>query len=234
MKMANGTDFLLYADTPEGKVRIGAQRGGSFERENEPIDVSSKDDNGWSNEAPGKNSWSLSGDGLVVENDYAQRILERKFKNRESLTVYFVTPAGIQYTGKTTITSYSIEAADGEAATYDISLQGQGEYTEIEPATLKAEIDAKTIDFNFAEGDSKDSVKLGFSLPSKGVYANSVLSFTSDNPGVLTVAATLPDVPTPVTVVRGNDDVVVKLTCTATLGTVSSVYVHELLVKGNV
>ena len=70
--MARGVNFLIYVEdktTPDTFIKVAGQRGGTLTREYDTLDVTSKDNFGWSDEEYGVASWSIEADGLLVEND---------------------------------------------------------------------------------------------------------------------------------------------------------------------
>ncbi len=130
--MAFGVDFLIYMQTATGEyTKIAGQRGGTFTRERETIDASSKDNYGWQDSEYGMASWSIEGDGVLVEDDEAYLALEEAFHNRTDLLVRFQTASGVQYEGKAIVTDLSIDAPHDDLATYSLTLQGRGAYEKI-------------------------------------------------------------------------------------------------------
>lgn len=131
--MAFGVDFLIYMKTGEDEyTKIAGQRGGNFTRERETIDASSKDNYGWEDNEYGMASWSIEGDGVLVESDEAYLALEDAFHNRTDLYVRFQTAAGNKYEGRAIVTDLSIDAPHDDLATYSLTLQGRGAYEKID------------------------------------------------------------------------------------------------------
>lgn len=134
--MALGVDFLLYvntgtADTPN-YIKVAGQRGATLTRENETIDASSKDNAGWSDDEYGMSTWTIEGEGVIVEDDQAFRALEEAFMNRLTLLARFQTAAGNKYEGQALVTNLTLEAPYDDMATYSLTLQGKGAYTKLE------------------------------------------------------------------------------------------------------
>jgi len=134
--MARGVNFLIYvnkgtAELPE-YVKVAGQRGGTFNRGYDTIDVTSKDNNGWQDEEYGNGNWSIEADGLLVESDEGFKLLEAAFDNAEYVKVRFQTQAGNKYEGQAIISDFSIEAPYDDSATYSLSLNGKGAYTKVD------------------------------------------------------------------------------------------------------
>lgn len=132
--MASGVNFLIYVEdkiTPSTYIKVAGQRGGTLNREYETIDVTSKDGDGFITEEYGMGSWSIEGDGLLVESDAGFLALEDAFDNAEYVKVRFETAAGNKYEGTCLITDFPVEAPYDDAATYSITLNGKGKYTKV-------------------------------------------------------------------------------------------------------
>jgi len=130
--MAKGVDFLIFAETTPGThTKLAGQRNGTLNRDRETIDVTSKDGDGWADVEYGLGSWSIEGDGLLVEDDEAFQALEDAFMNETVVKVRFQTAAGNKYEGDALVTSFPIEAPYDDAATYSITLTGKGKPTKV-------------------------------------------------------------------------------------------------------
>jgi len=126
MARAMGIDFVIKIGTDI----LAGQRGATLNRDMDTIDVTAKDsaDNWRENEASFKN-WSIDADGLIVETDTAYLALETAFDDGTKVTVEVSTPAGHKYSGSALITSFPIDAPYDDAATYSLSLLGDGALT---------------------------------------------------------------------------------------------------------
>lgn len=102
---------------------------GTFNRSADTLDLTSKDNAGWQDEDYGIQSWSIEGDGVLVEDDAGYLALEDAFMNRKSVKVRFETEKGAQYEGDAIITDFPVEAPYDDLATYSITLNGKGEPT---------------------------------------------------------------------------------------------------------
>ena len=126
MARAMGIDFVIKIGTDI----LAGQRGATLNRDMDSIDVTAKDspDQWRQNEASFKN-WGIDADGLVVEDDAAYLALETAYNNGDKVTVEVSTPAGHKYGGSALITSFPIDAPYDDAATYSLSLLGDGALT---------------------------------------------------------------------------------------------------------
>ncbi|WP_158738626.1 phage major tail protein, TP901-1 family [Alteribacillus sp. YIM 98480] len=133
-----GVDFLINVNTGDESTPayepIAAQRGGTFTRGYDTIDMTSKDNSGWADSDYGNGNWSISGDGVLQESDPAFEALDTAFLNAEVILVQFEFPNGKKYEGKAVITDLSIEAPHDDVATYSIELTGKGQYEEVDAA----------------------------------------------------------------------------------------------------
>lgn len=131
--MARGVNFLLYVNTGTAQTptytKVAGQKGGTFNRSSDTLDLTSKDNAGWQDEDYGTASWSIEADGLLVESDTGYTALEDAFDNKEFVLVRWETAAGNKYEGSAIITDFSTEAPYDDNATYSITLNGKGQYT---------------------------------------------------------------------------------------------------------
>lgn len=132
-------DFLLYINTgtPEVPVytKVGGQRGGTLTMENDPIELTTKDSDGFNEYDYGFSDWSLEADGLYVVNETSHDALIDAFLNKEQVLARWRRSDGTGkgFEGSTIITEYSIEAPYDDESTYSISLQGSGAPVEVAP-----------------------------------------------------------------------------------------------------
>lgn len=131
--MARGVNFLLYINTGTAQTpvytKVAGQRGGTFNRSSDTLDLTSKDNAGWQDEDYGTASWSIEADGLLVESDAGYAALENAFDDKTYVLVRWETAAGNKYEGQAIITDFSTEAPYDDSATYSITLNGKGQYT---------------------------------------------------------------------------------------------------------
>lgn len=117
------------ADDPVYTSVLG-QKGGSFNRGSDTIDLTSKDNAGWEDSDYGNGNWSISADGNLEENDPALNRLDEAFLNKEIIRAQFAFPSGKVYEGDCVITDFSIEAPYDDVASYSLELTGKGKYTD--------------------------------------------------------------------------------------------------------
>ncbi|MFD2704084.1 phage major tail protein, TP901-1 family [Salibacterium lacus] len=134
--MARGVNFLIKvntanSDTPSYEA-VAAQRSGTFNRGYDTIDMTSKDNSGWQDSDYGNGNWSISGSGVLEEEDPALDALDAAFLAAETVMVQFEFASGKKYEGEAVITDFSIEAPHDDVATYSLELTGKGKYEEIE------------------------------------------------------------------------------------------------------
>ncbi|MBW3113486.1 phage major tail protein, TP901-1 family [Bacillus sp. MCCB 382] len=131
--MARGVNFLLYINTGTEETplytKVAGQRGGTFNRSTDTIDLTSKDNYGFKDEDYGIASWSIEADGLLVEDDAGYQALENAFDNKGIVLVRWETAGGSKYEGEAIITDFSNEAPYDDSATYSVTLNGKGQYT---------------------------------------------------------------------------------------------------------
>lgn len=125
VKVNTGTEAL-----PSYTAILG-QKGGTFNRGYDTIDMTSKDNSGWADSDYGNGNWSISVDGNLEATDPALDKLEDAFMAAEVVKVQFAFPSGKAYEGDAVITDFSIEAPHDDVATYSLELTGKGQYTEI-------------------------------------------------------------------------------------------------------
>ena len=129
---ARGVNFLLFVNTGTEEspiyTKVAGQKGGTFNRSTDTIDLTSKDNYGWQDEDYGIASWSIEADGLLVEDDLGYQALEDAFENKEIVLVRWQTAAGTKYEGDAIITDFSSEAPYDDQATYSVTLNGKGKY----------------------------------------------------------------------------------------------------------
>lgn len=128
--MARGVDFLIMVNTGTAETptytNVGGQRGGTINFETDTIDLTSKDNYGWSFEDYGIASWNIEGDGIFSESDATHDAIIDAFMNKEAIKVRYKYPSGQAYEGTCIITEFPIEAPYDDVATYSVTLQGQG------------------------------------------------------------------------------------------------------------
>ena len=126
MAVTRGLDVLVYV----GANAVGGQKGCTLTMEAETIDVSNKNDFGWSSTIGGAKSWSVSCDGQFIADDQGQKALMTAFVNGTEVQVEMKNTAeSIYFAGKAAITSLEVDAQFDDVATITMELQGKGALT---------------------------------------------------------------------------------------------------------
>ena len=126
-----GKDFALYVNTTDDAEfptfeKVAGQRGGTLNRSSEGIDITTKDNSGWTDEDYGSNSWGVDLDGVIPENQAAYERLEEAWLNQEFVLVQWRTPTRKAYQGLARIEDFPEEAPYDDTATYSLTLVGKG------------------------------------------------------------------------------------------------------------
>lgn len=136
--MANVTKGLDILVSIEGKV-IGGQQNCSLSMEADTIDVSNKEDFGWSSFIAGAKSWTVSCDGQFITGAEGHQGLMAAFVTGDPIKVEMKTRTGEGYEGdpvffggEAVITSIEIEAAYDDVCTLSLELQGKGKLAQSE------------------------------------------------------------------------------------------------------
>ena len=126
MAVTRGLDVLVYV----GANAVGGQKGCTLTMEAETIDVSNKNDFGWSSTIGGAKSWSVSCDGQFIADDQGQKALMNAFVAGTDVQVEMKnTGESIYFAGKAAITSLEVDAQFDDVATITMELQGKGALT---------------------------------------------------------------------------------------------------------
>lgn len=143
--VVRGVDVIIEVEDSSGQtVPIGYQRGGSLSRQADTLDLTSKDNFGWSDSDYGVRSWSIDCDGVFVENNEGLDLLTQAFNDRACVRVQIKYPSGTTMGGTAIITSFPIDVPYDDVATYSLSLQGRGELEMTKgAAVLAAKVSAK-------------------------------------------------------------------------------------------
>lgn len=127
-KVKKGVDILVSI----GANVLGGQRNATLNRSAEAIDTTSKESEGWNEREVGFKEWSVDCDGLMIETDVAYGALETAFMEDQKIDVDIAFKSGAKYSGKAVITDFPIEAPYDDAATYSLTLEGDGKLTKTE------------------------------------------------------------------------------------------------------
>ncbi len=129
-KAVAGKDILLcvFNSTGDKLMAISGQQGLKLTRSAETIEVTSKDSQGWKSSLAGLKEWSIDNEGLYVLSEETHEGLGKAFTNGTMVCVKIInnkTKAAL-FGGLAYITEYTVEAPYDEAATYSITLEGNG------------------------------------------------------------------------------------------------------------
>ena len=140
-----GLNIMVYVDG----TALGGQKNCTLSMEADTIDVSNKNDFGWSSFIAGAKSWTVScdgqflveekkgtGDETVIEQESSQSALMNAFLGNKVVEVEMKNADGsIAYEGQAVITSLELEAAFDDVFAYSVELQGKGALTIPEKTT---------------------------------------------------------------------------------------------------
>lgn len=122
--VTKGLDVLVYV----GDVAVGGQQNCTLSMEADTIDISNKNDFGWSSFIGGAKSWTISCDGQFITDDAGQKAIMEAFVAGDNVEVVMKNEAeNIYFAGSASITSVEIEAAFDDVCTMSLELQGLGE-----------------------------------------------------------------------------------------------------------
>ena len=123
MAVTRGLSILVYV----GDKAVGGQKNCSLSMEADTIDISNKNDFGWSSFIGGAKSWSVSCDGQFVTDDQGQKALMDAFVGGTNVTVEMKSEDNaVYFSGTAQITSVEVEASFDDVATLSVELQGVG------------------------------------------------------------------------------------------------------------
>lgn len=133
MAATTGVDFLIKVNTGTTQspvwTSVGGQRGATLSMTTAEADTTNKDSDGWHEGLPTIRSWSISGDGLIIETDTGFGELLDAYINNTQVSVQLATAGTKKYSGLATLTDFSYDAPyDGEA-TCSYTLTGSGALT---------------------------------------------------------------------------------------------------------
>ncbi len=130
MSGLRGLDFVVYINSGTEAIpvwsKVAGQRAGTLNRSMDPIDVSNKDDYGWSSSLDGTREWSIDFDCLVSETDTGVLALESAFDNGDQIMVQMRTPGGSIYQGYGYVSEMTLEAPYDDVAIFSGSIMGDG------------------------------------------------------------------------------------------------------------
>jgi len=130
-----GADVVVLVDTgtqtPNWTI-VGGQRGATLHFETDTVDVTTKGSTGAMREVlPTFVAWTVSCDGLIVNNDTALAFLRNAWKNRNIVKVRFKFAEDDIEEGSAIVRSADFEAPYDDSATYSCEFDGVGALTKV-------------------------------------------------------------------------------------------------------
>jgi TP901-1 family phage major tail protein len=133
-----GVDILLYVNTGTDAVPVwtvaGGQRNATLTETSETIDITSKDSGGNYEYDYGLNGWTISGDGVYVQDETAYEKLKSAQRGKQKIKVRVKENGGSGTNteeGFAIITSRELDAPYDAEVTYSVELQGTGALSSI-------------------------------------------------------------------------------------------------------
>lgn len=125
-----GVDILLLVEdeeTPDTFVAVGGQRNATLSETVETIDETSKDSNGWYEYEYGISGWTISFDGVYIENEVGFELLKNAMRKKKKIRVRLQEGEnGVIEEGQALVISKDLEAPYDAEVTYSGELQGTG------------------------------------------------------------------------------------------------------------
>lgn len=127
MALVNGTNLVLYAVDGGSNYAFGHSRSFTLNIEANPIDVTSRDSQGWAESIMGSRSFTLDFEGLVDYGDYiSPSWIQSAMENKTKFLVKFTDDLGgsLVFNGYVYVSSMTIDAPMEDVVTYSGTLQG--------------------------------------------------------------------------------------------------------------
>ena len=126
-EVLRGLDLLIYVPVDSVQTAIGGQKGCTLTMEADNIDVSNKNDYGWTSTIGGAKSWSVSCDGQFIATDAGQKALVQAFIAGDEVKVEMRnSDSSVYFGGTAAITSLEIDAQFDDVCTLSMELMGIG------------------------------------------------------------------------------------------------------------
>lgn len=131
MAATTGIAFLIKTDTISGTAAtVGGQRDGTLVMTSGSVDISDKQGSGWVEKINGLKEWSVTGNGVVLEDDTQFALLDTDFIAGNKVVVSVALPqTTATFDGNAIIQSISRNAPHDDVYTWDVSLEGDGALT---------------------------------------------------------------------------------------------------------
>ena len=127
VQQIQGLHILVYV----GSTVLGGQKNCTLSMEADTIDISNKNDFGWSSFLAGARSWTVTCDGQFLSADAGQKALMSAFLKSEEVSIEMKTGedyegTAITYSGTAIISSLELEAAYNDVFAYSVEFNGKG------------------------------------------------------------------------------------------------------------
>ena len=127
MAVTRGLEILMYTGTDTNKTAIGGQKGCTLTMEAADIDVSNKNDFGWTSTIGGAKSWSVSCEGQFLTDDAGQQAIMDAFVAGTDLAVELKNSTeSVYFSGTAQITSVEVDAQFDDVCALSLELKGKG------------------------------------------------------------------------------------------------------------
>ena len=127
MAVTRGLEILMYTGTESNKKAIGGQKGCTLTMEAADIDVSNKNDFGWTSTIGGAKSWSVSCEGQFLTDDQGQQALMDAFVAGTDVDVELKnTGESFFFFLNVYIFSVEVDAQFDDVCALSIELKGKG------------------------------------------------------------------------------------------------------------
>lgn len=134
---AAGKDTLLSINNGTVEiptwVLVGGQRNAPIARKADTLDASHKTSGNYKGYVAGLISWSIDYSGLYIIGDDGVKLLEYAFANRKQIQVKITYSDGSFRTGWAFVTAFSDDNAHDAISTLKVTLEGNGELSDIQP-----------------------------------------------------------------------------------------------------
>lgn len=121
VKIHDGASFNLLAK----------QQGGGISFEADGIDITSKDSDNWEEHLHGIRRWTLTCDGLIVQDDTAFGDIISNMNAQTDFLVHVLTPDTTLFEGLAMIQSFPLEFGYTDGAKYTATLKGTAAPTKL-------------------------------------------------------------------------------------------------------
>lgn len=126
MPATSGKTWLLKIHDGATFQTLAKQQGGGIQFESDTIDITSKDSNNYEESLHGIRRWTITADGLIVQDDTAFVDLLDAFNAQTNLLIHVLMPDSNLLEGNAILTSFPFEFGYTDGAKYNATLKGTG------------------------------------------------------------------------------------------------------------